>query len=87
MSQLPPGVEPLELPEPYRRTERYISGPITRNVLFEPGDYYTANQMREHEAKAAQAGYLAGLEAAAKACEQSQWPYVVPAIRSLKGKQ
>lgn len=84
MTNLPPGVEPLTLPE------CALYGGMTvnkRGRYASTEDGYTADQMREHEAKAAQAGFDAGLEAAAKLCEQSQWSYVVPAIRSLKGSQ
>lgn len=33
------------MPEPYRTTDRHISAPITRNVLFEPGSYFTTDQL------------------------------------------
>lgn len=84
MSQLPPGVEPQELPEPV------FFGVLRGGLLREDG--FTADQMRAIEAKAAQAGYLAGLAAAAdiafkmahsdeEACEVSA------AIRALGDKQ
>ena len=36
------------LPEPYRSLERCLSHPVMRQVLFAPGDYFTADQMNAH---------------------------------------
>lgn len=34
------------LPQPYRTLDRHLSGPVTRNVLFAPGDYFSRDQVR-----------------------------------------
>lgn len=41
---VPAGYAP-PMPEPYRSTAQHISHPILRKVLFEPGSYYTADQL------------------------------------------
>lgn len=53
MTTLPPGVEALTLPEPWHWAHDGI-------------DYFAADQLHAAYAKGARAGYLAGLEAAAK---------------------
>jgi hypothetical protein len=40
------------LPEPHCRLTTYLSDPILRMVLFAPGDYYTADQMRAYATQA-----------------------------------
>lgn len=46
------GLPPL--PEPYRALDKHLSHPILRQVLFAPGDYYTADQMRDYARAALQ---------------------------------
>ena len=52
------------LPEPYRSLERCLSHPVMRQVLFAPGDYFTADQMNDHARTAILADRAAGRAAA-----------------------
>ena len=45
-----------ELPEPYRALDKHLSHPILRQVLFAPGEYFTADQMRAYARAALSAG-------------------------------
>lgn len=40
--------ELVKMPEPYRTLDSHLSHPVLRKVLFEPGDYFTVDQLRAY---------------------------------------
>lgn len=40
--------ELVKMPEPYRTLDSHLSHPVLRKVLFEPGDYFTVDQLRTY---------------------------------------
>lgn len=78
------------LPQPYRTLDRHLSGPVTRNVLFAPGDYFSRDQVRGvvaqvlADAEAQQATVIAAARSVVCSREQYGWsPEVDAAINAM----